>query len=322
MKSPFLLPLSAFLLCCAFATAVGAQQYPSRPIRLIVPFTPGGGTDIVARIIAQKATEALGQSVIVDNRPGGGGTLGAETAVKANPDGYTLGFVSTSYATNPSLYKLAYDPIRDIQAIVLVGQTGYVVAANPALPVKSVKDLVAYARASPGKLNYASTGTGGATHLATVLFELMADIRMTHIPYKGTGPALSDLIGGQIQIMIGAMPAAVPQVKAGRLRAVGVTTLKRLVSLPDVPVVADTVPGYEAVSRYGLLGPKGLPPRIVALWNKEVLRAMETDEMKARLSSEAIDPIGGPPENFLNTLRDDVAKWGKVVKAAKISLGS
>lgn len=322
MRPAFRLPPFAFLLCCALATAVGAQQYPTRPIRLIVPFTPGGGTDIVARIIAQKATEALGQSVIVDNRPGGGGTVGAETAVRANPDGYTLGFVSTSYATNPSLYKLPYDPVRDIQAIVLVGQTGYVVAVNPALPVKSVKELVAYARASPGKLNYASTGTGGATHLATVLFELMADIRMTHIPYKGTGPALSDLIGGQIQLMIGAMPAAVPQVKAGRLRAVGVTTSKRLASLPDVPVVADSVPGYEAVSRYGLLGPKGLPPGVVALWNKEVLRAMETDEMKARLSSEAIEPIGGPPERFLNTLRDDVVKWGKVVKAAKISLGS
>src|SRR6185295_4124984 len=200
--------------------------------------------------------------------------------------------------------------------------TGYVVAVNSALPVKSVRDLITYAKTSPGKLNYASTGTGGATHLATVLFELMADVRMTHIPYKGTALALTDLIGGQIQLMVGAMPSAVPHVKAGRLRAVGVTTLKRLPALPDVPVVADAVPGYEAVSRYGLLGPKGLPSRIVGLWNKEVLRAMEMDEMKARLSSEAIDPIGGPPENFLNTLRDDVAKWAKVVKAANITLGN
>lgn len=312
-------------LLAALAAAHGAhaqEKYPVRPVRLIVPFTPGGGTDIIARIIAQKATEALGQSVIVDNRPGGGGTVGAETAVRANPDGYTLGFVSTSYSTNPSLYKLPYDALNDIQPVILVGQTGYVVALNPALPVKSVKELIAHSKANPGKLNYASTGTGGATHLATVLFEVMADIRMTHIPYKGTGPALSDLIGGQIQMMIGAMPASVPQVKAGRLRGVGVTTLKRIATLPDTPVVADTVPGYEAVSRYGLIAPKGLPPRIVALWNKEVTRILETDEMKARLATEAIDPIGGTPEAFRNALRDDIAKWGKVVKAAKITLSN
>ena len=319
---PKLLTLFAALAALLPAGTQAQDKYPSRPVRLIVPFTPGGGTDIIARIIAQKATEAFGQSVIVDNRPGGGGTVGAETAVRANPDGYTLGFVSTSYSTNPSLYKLPYDALNDIQAIILVGQTGYVVALNPAVPVKSVKELIAHGRTNPGKLNYASTGTGGATHLATVLFELMADIRMTHIPYKGTGPALSDLIGGQIQVMIGAMPASVPQVKAGRLRGVGVTTLKRIPTLPDTPVVADTVPGYEAVSRYGLIAPKGLPPRIVALWNKEVTRILETDEMKARLATEAIDPIGGTPDAFRNALRDDIAKWGKVVKAAKITLSN
>ena len=310
------------LLALATAPGVLAQKYPNRPIRLIVPFAPGGGTDIVARVIAQKATEALGQSVIVDNRPGGGGTVGAETAVRANPDGYTLALVSTSYSTNPSLYKLPYDAVKDIQAIILIGQTGYVLALNPAVPIKSVKDLVAYARANPGKLNYASTGTGGATHLTTELFELMAGTKMTHVPYKGTGPALNDLIGGQVQVLFGSMPSTVPQVKGGRLRGIGVSTLKRIATLPDVPVIADTVAGYEAVTRYGILGPKGLPAPIVALWNREVARILQTEEMKSRMAVEAIEPAGGPPDEFLNTIRSDVAKWAKVVKAANITLGN
>src|SRR5688572_23793837 len=178
----------------ATVTGAMAQNYPSRPIRLIVPFAPGGGTDIVARVIAQKATDGFGQSVIVDNRAGGGGTIGAETAVRANPDGYTLAMVSASYATNPALHKLPYDPVKDIQAIVMIGQSGWALALNPAVPLKSVKEFVAHNKANPGKLNYASTGVGGATHLATVLFDLMAGTKMTHVPYKGTGPALNDLI--------------------------------------------------------------------------------------------------------------------------------
>jgi tripartite-type tricarboxylate transporter receptor subunit TctC len=318
---------ATIVVCTAlFGLAAGnvvmAQNYPTKPIRLVVPFAPGGGTDIVARVIAQKATEALGQSVVVDNRAGGGGTVGAETAVRANPDGYTLGLVSTSYSTNPSLYKLPYDAVRDIQAIILIGETGYVVVLNPAVPIKSVKELIAYARANPGKLNYASTGTGGATHLATVLFELMAGTKMTHIPYKGTGPAVTDLIGGQIQVLIGAMPSTIPQVKGGRLRGVGVSTAKRISSLPDMPTVSESLPGYEAVTHYGILGPKGLPRNVVALWNREVARILQTEEMKARLTVEAIEPAGGPPEEFLNTIRSDVEKWGKVVKAAGITLGN
>ncbi len=312
---------SAALGIVALAQNAMAQNYPSKPIRLVVPFAPGGGTDIVARVIAQKATESLGQSVIVDNRPGGGGTVGAETAVRANPDGYTLGLVSTSYSTNPSLYKLPYDAVKDIQPIILIGQTGYVVAVNPSVPIKTVKDLIAYNKANPGKLNYASTGTGGATHLVTELFDLMAGTKMTHIPYKGTGPALNDLIGGQIQLLFGSMPSTIPQVKGGRLRAIGVTTLKRVGALPDVPVVAETVAGYEAVTRYGILGPKGLPKNVVALWNGEVARILQTDEMKTRMAGEAIEPAGGPPEEFLTAIRNDVAKWAKVVKAANITLG-
>jgi tripartite-type tricarboxylate transporter receptor subunit TctC len=301
---------------------VQAQNYPTKSIRLIVPFPPGGGTDIVARVIAQRGTESLGQTVVVDNRPGGGGTMGAETAVRASPDGYTLAMVSASYATNAALYKLPYDPVKDIQSIVLIGQSGWVLALNPAVPLKTLKELIAYNEANPGKLNYGSTGTGGATHLATELFDLMAGTKMTHIPYKGTGPALNDLIGGQIQVMFAAMPSAIPQVKGGRLRAIGVTTLKRVEALPDAPAIAETVPGYEAVTWYGMLGPKGLPKNVVARWNREVARILQTDEMRSRMTLEAIESAGGPPEEFLNVIRRDVEKWTKVVKAARITLGS
>jgi tripartite-type tricarboxylate transporter receptor subunit TctC len=291
-------------------------------VRLIVPFPPGGGTDIVARVVALRAAESLGQTVVVDNRPGGGGTMGAETAVRASPDGYTLAMVSASYATNPALYKLPYDPVRDIQAIVMVGSSGWVLALHPGIPIKSLKEFVAYNQANPGKLNYGSTGTGGATHLATELFDLLARTKMTHIPYKGTGPAMNDLIGGQIQVMFAAMPSAIPQVKGGRLRAIGVTTSKRVGPLPDVPAIAEVVPGYEAVTWYGMLGPKGLPRDVVARWNREVARILQTDEMKSRMTIEAIEPAGGPPEEFLSVIRRDVEKWTKVVKAARITLGS
>ena len=311
----------AFALLIA-AGATFAQEYPSRPVRMIVPFPPGGGTDIVARVIAQRATESLGQTVVVDNRPGGGGTMGAETAVRAAPDGYTVAMVSASYATNPALYKLPYDPVKDIQPIVMIGQSGWALTLNPGVPLKSVKEFIAHNKANPGKLNYGSTGTGGATHLATELFDLMAGTKMTHIPYKGTGPALNDLIGGQIQVMFAALPSAIPQVKGGRLRAIGVTTLKRVGALPDVPAIADTVPGYEAVTWYGMLGPKGLAKNVVVRWNREVARILQTDEMKSRMTLEAIEAAGGPPEEFLSVIRRDVEKWTKVVKAAGITLGS
>ena len=312
--------LGAILL--APLVAVAAQPYPTKPVRLIVPFPPGGGTDIVARTIAQKATEALGQSVIVDNRAGGGGTIGSETVVRASPDGYTLAMVSASYATNPALHKLPYDPVKDIQSIVMIGQSGWALALNPAVPLKTVKEFVAHNKANPGKLNYASTGTGGATHLATVLFEVMSGTKMTHIPYKGTGPALNDLIGGQVQLMFAALPSVIPQVKAGRLRALGVTTLKRAGALPDVPAITEAVPGYEAVTWYGMLGPKGLPRNVVARWNGEVARIIQTDEMKSRMTLEAIEAAGGPPEEFLSVIRRDVEKWTRVVKTAGITLSN
>ncbi len=317
----------AAVIACTVLTGPGvagtvmAQNYPNKPIRLIVPFPPGGGTDLMARVLAQRLTEVFGVSVVVDNRGGAGGTIGAETGVRAAPDGYTMTVVSGSYATNAALYKLAYDPVNDIAPISLLGETGFLVSVHPSVPIKNGKELIAYAKASPGKLNFASTGTGGITHLGTELFNQMAGIRMTHVPYKGTGPALNDLLGGQVQIMFGAMPALAPHVKSNRLRGIGVTTTQRNAAVPDIPPLSETVPGYEAVLWYATWGPKALPKEIVARWSKEVDRIVQSAEMKERMAGEGVTPVGGPPERFREALRRDVPKWQKVVKDGKISVG-
>ena len=315
--------LAVAAICALPFTAMAqADKYPTRPVRMLVPFAPGGGTDITARLIASNATAAFGQQVIVDNRAGGGGTIGAEMAVRAAPDGYTVIMVSGSYGTNAALYSLPYDPVKDIQPIVMIGDTGFVLSLHPGVPAKSVQELISYAKANPGKLNYASTGTGGITHLATELFNLMAATKMTHIPYKGTGPALADLLGGQVQLIFGAMPAAIPHVKSGKLRGIGVTTAKRAPALPDMPTIGETVKDYEAPLWYGLWGPKGLPKPIIMRWNQEVAKALQTEEMKKRLAADGVEPAGGPPEQFLNAIARDVEKWKKVVKAANIKVSS
>jgi tripartite-type tricarboxylate transporter receptor subunit TctC len=314
----------ALAAVCAipFNAAAQADKYPSRPVRMLVPFAPGGGTDITARLIAANVTTAFGQQVIVDNRAGGGGTMGAEMAVRAAPDGYTVIMVSGSYGTNAALYPLTYDPVKDIQPIVMIGDTGFVLSLHPGVPAKSVQELITYAKANPGKLNFASTGTGGITHLATELFNLLAATRMTHIPYKGTGPALADLLGGQVQLIFGAMPATIPHVKTGKLRGIGVTTAKRTPALPDTPAIGEIVKDYEAALWYGLWGPKGLPKPIVTRWNQEVAKSLQTEEMKKRLAADGVEPAGGPPEQFLDTIARDVEKWKKVVKAANIKISS
>jgi tripartite-type tricarboxylate transporter receptor subunit TctC len=306
------------------ATPVNAQsdKYPTKPVRMLVPFAPGGGTDITARLIAQSVSAAFGQQIIVDNRAGGGGTMGAETAARASPDGYTVIMVSGSYGANAALYTLPYDPVKDIQPIVMIGDTGFVLALHPSVNAKTVPELISYAKANPNKLNYASTGTGGITHLATELFNLLANTKMTHIPYKGTGPALSDILGGQIQVLFGALPAAIPHVKTNKLRGIGVTMTKRAGPLPDVPSISETLKDYETVLWYGLWGPKGLPRPIVMRWNQEVARSLQSEEMKKRLASDAVEPAGGPPEQFLQAIERDVAKWKKVVKAANIKISS
>ncbi|OGA11016.1 MAG: hypothetical protein A2W68_11035 [Betaproteobacteria bacterium RIFCSPLOWO2_02_64_14] len=314
----------AALAAVAIAGSAAAQQaaYPTKSIRLLVPFPPGGGTDLMARIVAQKTSEAFGQSVIVDNRPGAGGTIGAEMAVRAAPDGYTLIVVSGSYATNAGVYKLAYDPIKDIQPIILVGESVFLVVVHPQVAAKNLKDLIALARSRPGAVNYGSTGTGGITHLAAAYFDLMAGTRMTHVPYKGTGPALSALLGNQIHLMFGAMPAALPHAKSGRLRGLAVTGPKRAEVAPEVPTVGEIVPGYEVVLWWGVFGPKGLQRDIVTLWNREIGKALQSREMKERMAGEGLRPVGGTPEHFLKVIQRDVEKWRKVVKDAKVTTAS
>lgn len=319
MKPALLLVVAA--LFSVAACNASAQAYPSRPIRLIVPFTPGGGTDILARVVAVRVSESLGQSIVVDNRPGAGGTIGFETVVRANPDGYTLIMVNSNYSGTSAIQKLSYDPVNDIQPIVLIGETGLVLSVHPSMPVKSVKDLVAHARASPGKLNYASVGNGSLTHLALELLKLETKMDLTHVPYKGGVPALNAVIGGEVQLTAISMVPTVPHVRAGRLRALGVTTGKRIMSLPEVPAISETVPGYEANHWYGMWGPKGLSKDVVMRWNKETAKVLQTEEMKSRLAGEGLEPAGGPPEQFLSTVKRDVEKWKRVVKEMKITVG-
>ena len=305
------------------AGSVQAQQnYPTKPIRLIVPAAPGGGADIVARVLASRLTESFGVAVVVDNRSGGGGTIGTETAVRANPDGYTMISLVATYATNAALYKLPYDPVNDVTPIALIGETAFVASLHPSIPIKNIKELIAYDKADPGKLNYGTGGSGSAIHLVTELFSQMAGTKMTHVPYKGLGPALNELLGGQIQVIFGSMPAMIPLIKSNRLRGIAVTAARRSDAVPDIPTVGETVPGYEAVNWYAVLGPKALPKDIVARWNMEINRILQRTDVKERMSGDGMEPAGGSPERFREVLKRDVAKWQKVVKIANIKAGS
>ena len=304
------------------AALTEAQSYPTKPIRLIVPFPPGGELDIVARMLAQKLAETFRQSVVLDNRPGSGSAISAETVVRANPDGYTMIVVASAYAANAAFYNLPYDPVNDVAPIALISETGYVMTLYPSVPIKSIKELIAYDKANPGKLNYGSSGTGGSPHLASELFNQMAGTRMTHVPFKGIGPALNALLGGQIQLIIGAIPTMVPQVKSDHLRGIAVTTAKRSNAVPDIPAVAETVPGYEAVQWFAVLGPKALPKGIVARWNSEINRILQLPDVKERMAGDGTEIAGGSPERFREVFTRDVAKWQKVVKVAGIKPGS
>jgi tripartite-type tricarboxylate transporter receptor subunit TctC len=317
----------ALLFAALSALALGvpaaqAQKYPTKPVRLIVPFAPGGGTDIVGRSMAHKMSETLGQTVVVDNRAGAGGTIGAETVVRANPDGYTLAMVSASYGANAALFNLPYDAINDIQPIANIGDSGFVIVVHPSVPTKTIPELISLAKAKPGELNYGSTGTGGITHLATEYFELMGGTKMTHVPYKGTGPAITALVGNQLQLMFGSLPAAVPHVKAGRLRGLAVSTEKPSNALPGLPTVGQTLKGFEVVLWYGVWGPKGLPKDVVNVWNKGIAQALQSKELQDRMASEGLEPAGGTPEQFRAMIKRDVEKWKRVVKQAKITVQS
>lgn len=306
------------LLLTAGAQAQG--QYPSRPIRMIVPFPAGGQTDIVARSLSQKLGEAFKQTIVVDNRPGAGGTIGADIAVRSNPDGYSIAMVSGSYSSNAALYKLAYHPVNDIAPISYIGEIANMVTVHPSGPAKSIKELIAYAKANPGRINYASGGIGSGNHLAAELFSQMTGTKYTHVPYKGATSGVNDLIGGNIQMIFGGLPGLLPHHKANRVRGLAVTSVKRSNSVPELPAVAETVAGYEAVSWAGFLGPKGLPRDIVTRWNRETDRILQLPEIKERMTAIGLEPVGGPPERMRDLLARDIARWQKVVKSADIRI--
>ncbi len=298
------------------APAFAQSAYPSKPVRLVVPFPAAGTTDIIARATAQKLSEAWGQQVIVDNRPGAAGNIGSELVAKAAPDGYTLlmGTVGT-HAINPSLYaKMPYDHVKDFVPVILVAGVPNVLVVNPDLPVKSVPELIAYAKANPGKLNFASSGSGTSIHLSGELFKTMTGVKMTHVPYKGSAPALTDLIGGQVQLMFDNLPSSLAFIKAGKLRALAVTSATRAPALPDVPTVADSLPGFEASSWFGLLAPAGTPPEIVAKINGEVAKWLATPDAKEKMAAQGANIAGGTPDDFAKHIQSESAKWAKVVK--------
>jgi tripartite-type tricarboxylate transporter receptor subunit TctC len=313
--------MTAILGLLIAAGGVHAQQrYPTKPIRLIVPFPPGGQTDVVARVVAMKLGEAFGQTVVVDNRTGGGGTIGVETAVKSLPDGYTMMQVSTSYAANAALYKLPYDARNDVVPVVMIGEIANMVTVTPSGPFKSVKDLIAYARANPGKINFGSGGIGSGNHLATELFSQMAGITMTHVPYKGATGGVTDLMSGQIQLIFGGLTGMIPHHKANRVRGIAVTSAKRAQSVPELPTVGETVPGYASVSWSAILGPKGLPRDILTRWNEGVNRILQMPDVKERMAASGLDIVGGTPAQLRQVLDQDIATWTKVVQLANIKV--
>lgn len=312
--APRLLTFFFVLGCCAWPPHARAL-YPDRPIRLIVGFPPGGAADILGRIAARELSEALGQQVVVDNRGGAGGLIATEIAARANADGYTLLFTSIPHVINPHLHrKIAYDALKDFAPVAQFVTVPLMMAVNPAFPAKSVKELIAAARAKPGGIHYASAGSGSSSHLAMELFKKMAEVDLNHVPYKGTGPLITDLVAGQVAVTIASAVPLSPQVKAGRLRALAVTGPKRSPSFPELPAIAETVPGYEVVNWFGVLAPAGTPRAVVARLNQALGAALGSPDLRARLAAQGADPAGGTPEDFGRLIRSDFAKWARVVK--------
>ena len=310
---------AALLVACL--PAFGQTAYPVKPIRLVVPFVPGGSTDLIARIMAQKLEEPLGQQVVVENRAGAGGNIGVEYVAKSTPDGYTLvfGHIGT-FGFGPSLYqKLPYDPVRDFAPIVLFASVPNMLVVHPALPAKTVKELIALAKARPGKLNYGSSGNGSASHLATEYFKLLTKTDITAIPYKGTGPLVTDLIAGQTQLTITGVPPLYPFVQSGRLRGIAVGSTKRLAMMPDMPTIAEAgVKGYESSTWFGPLAPAKTPREIVLRLNAELLKILQRPDVKKRFSEEGVEALGSTPEEFGAYIKAEIERWGSVIKAAGV----
>jgi tripartite-type tricarboxylate transporter receptor subunit TctC len=313
----FILP---FVFCLGIAGA-HAQAYPSKPIRFVIPFPPGGSTDLLGRLIGQQWTELMGQQVVIDNRGGAGGTIGVDNAARSAPDGYTLvlGHIGT-FGVGPSLYaKLPYDPIRDFVPIGLFGGVSNLLVVHPSLPVKSVKELIAFVRARPGQLNYGSAGVGSASHLQMEYFKLLTSTGITHVPYKGTGPMVTDLVSGQTQLTSTGVPGLLGQVKSGRLRPLAALSEKRLVVFPDVPTSREAgLPEFLVSTWYGPLAPAKTPPEIITKLNGELQKMLQKRDVLDRLASSGVEPLGGTPQQYGDFIKSEIAKWATVMKAAGI----
>ena len=315
--------IAAIGMALAGAGAQAQPAYPSQPVKIIVPFAPGGGSDFIGRFIAEKLTKSLGQTVLVDNRPGAGGLLGIELGVKAPPDGYTFILVASSYSVNPSIFKLKFDPVADITPISQISQGPMVLLANPKLGIKSVKELIERAKAKPGDITFASAGLGSVTHMAGEYFASAAKIKMTHVPYKGTAPALTDTIAGQTNVFFSSPASAHSHVDAGKLVALGVTSTKRATgaTFSKVPTIAEAgLPGYEAILWHGLIAPKGVPKAIVDRISKEVAESLKNPEAVQKLETDGVGPVGSTPDQFAALIKKDIALWKKVVTDGNIKV--
>lgn len=313
---------AAAALVFAALPAGAADEYPTRPVRIVVPFAPGGGTDIVGRILAQRLSERLGQGFIVDNRPAGSGIIGADLVAKAQPDGHTLLFAFSSLASSAKLFsKLPYDPIRDFAPVALATTSPLVLYVHPSVPARDVREFIAYAKANPDKLNYGSSGLGSSPHLATELLMSMAGIQMTHIPYKGIAPAVLGQLANDVQLSFTPMTVGMPHAKVGKLRAIGIGGLQRSAVLPEVPTIHESgLPGFEVTGWWGMLAPARTPLPIVMLLNREIRAVLELAEVRRNLLEQGMDPAGGPPEQFGALIRSDMDKWGDVGKRLGIKL--
>jgi tripartite-type tricarboxylate transporter receptor subunit TctC len=320
------LPRRNFLYLTAGAAALPAvsriaraQAYPSRPVRLIASFAPGGSSDIIARLMGQWLSERLGQPFVIENRPGGGGNIGTEAVVRASPDGSTLLIIGGWNAINATLYdKLSFNFIRDIAPVAGIHREPYVIVVHPSVPAKTVPEFIAYAKANPGKVTMASGGIGAPSHVSGELFKMRAGVNLVHVPYRGGGPAVTDLLGGQVQVMFAPTPPSIEHIRSGKLRALAVTTATRSDALPDIPTVGEFVPGYEASSWYGVGAPKATPAEIVEKLNKEVNAALDDPKMKARLADLGGTPLPGSPAEAGKLIADETEKWGKVIRTLNI----
>ena len=311
--------LLSFVTIGSVALGAVAQEYPTKPIRLIVAYTPGGGSDLLGRVVAKKLGEALGQQVIVENRPGAGGNIGTEVLAKAAPDGYTLGIVPSTHAIAPNLYaRLPFDPIKDFTFITLVASGPNILVCHPSVPATSVKELIALAKRRPGELTFASAGVGSSTHLAGEYFKSVANINVVHVPYKGSSQAQIDLVGGQVSYMVDSMPSALPKVQAGRIRALATTGKARFAALPSVPTVLESGLPYESISWWGIVGPAGIPQTIVNKLLAEITRFMSLPDVRQIVATQGAEATAGTPQQFVDYVKQETALYAKIVRTANI----